>query len=139
MTSTDTPTVAGSEPYGDFDQSTGLAKPGALARLLAPVRRYLIVCGILSSISAAAGIVPYIAVAEIARVLLGDPEAAGTVRTWVGIGAAGAAVWLLLLVQSSRLGHFADAAILHDLRVRIVRRLGALPLGWFRAAGSGRV
>lgn len=140
MTSMETPTAGGSESYGDFDQSTGLAKAGALARLLAPVRRYLIVCGILSSISAAAGIVPYIAVAEIARVMLDDPAvAARTVWTWVGAGAAGAAVWLLLLVQSSRVGHFADAAILHDLRVRIVRRLGSLPLGWFRAAGSGRV
>lgn len=57
----------------------------------------------------------------------------------MGIGAAGAGLWLVLLVQSSRLGHYADAAILHDLRVRIVRHLGALPLGWFRAAGSGRV
>ncbi|MEV4890382.1 ABC transporter ATP-binding protein, partial [Nonomuraea sp. NPDC055795] len=57
----------------------------------------------------------------------------------VGVGAAGAALWLLLLVQSSRVGHYADAAILHDLRVRIVRHLGALPLGWFRASGSGRV
>ncbi|KAA8889598.1 ABC transporter ATP-binding protein [Nocardia colli] len=136
----ETPTAGGSESYGNFDQSTGLANAGALARLLAPVRRYLIVCGILSSISAAAGIVPYIAVAEIARVMLDDPTgAARTVWTWVGVGAAGAAVWLLLLVQSSRVGHFADAAILHDLRVRIVRRLGSLPLGWFRAAGSGRV
>ncbi|WP_223884898.1 ABC transporter ATP-binding protein [Nocardia colli] len=140
MTSMETPTAGGSESYGNFDQSTGLANAGALARLLAPVRRYLIVCGILSSISAAAGIVPYIAVAEIARVMLDDPTgAARTVWTWVGVGAAGAAVWLLLLVQSSRVGHFADAAILHDLRVRIVRRLGSLPLGWFRAAGSGRV
>ncbi|WP_278265305.1 ABC transporter ATP-binding protein [Nocardia sp. AG03] len=94
----------------------------------------------LGSLSAAAGIVPYIAAAEIARVMLDDPhDPAATVGTWVGIGAVGAALWLVLLVQSSRLGHYADAVIVHDLRVRIVRHLGALPLGWFRAAGSGRV
>ncbi|WP_020672380.1 ABC transporter ATP-binding protein [Amycolatopsis nigrescens] len=127
----------------DADQAAGLAKAGALARLLAPIRTHLVVCAILSTLSAAAGIVPYIAVAEIARALLDAPgnaaAASATVWTWVGIGAAGAGGWLLLFVQSSRIGHYADAAILHDLRTRIVRHLGALPLGWFRAAGSGRV
>lgn len=84
---------------------------------------------------------PYIAVAEIARIMLDDPAGIdGTALwTWVGIGAAGASVWLLLFVQSSRIGHFADAAILHSVRVRIVRHLGVLPLGWFRASGSGAV
>ncbi|MHA6628763.1 ABC transporter ATP-binding protein [Pseudonocardia sichuanensis] len=122
------------------EQIPGLAEPGALLRLLAPIRTHLVICAILSAVSAAAGIVPYIAVAEIARILLEEPAGAdAAVWTWVGIGAAGGALWLLLFVQSARVGHYADAAILHDLRVRIVRHLGSLPLGWFRAAGSGRV
>ncbi|MFE0425753.1 ABC transporter ATP-binding protein [Streptomyces sp. NPDC058953] len=120
--------------------SAGLANTGALARLLAPVRTHLVTCAVLSALGAAAGILPYIAVAEIAAVVLDDPAGAHTaVWTWVGIGAAGAGVRLLMLVQSARVGHYADAAILHELRVRIVRHLGALPLGWFRASGSGRV
>ncbi|GAA0935765.1 ABC transporter ATP-binding protein [Nonomuraea longicatena] len=129
-----------SDTRADDGRPAGLAKPGALARLLAPVRPHLIACGVLSALSAAAGIVPYIAAAEIARIVLERPGGAqAAVWTWVGVGAAGAALWLILLVQSSRIGHYADAAILHDLRVRIVRHLGALPLGWFRATGSGRV
>ncbi|NEB53514.1 ABC transporter ATP-binding protein [Streptomyces griseus] len=121
-------------------QAPGLAGPGALLRLLAPIRTRLAVCAILSALSAAAGIVPYIAVAEIARLMLDDPAGSPTaIRTWVGVGAAGACAWLVLLVQSARVGHYADAAILHDVRVRIVTHLGRLPLGWFRAAGSGRV
>ena len=117
-----------------------LAKTGALARLLAPIRTHLVICAILSALSAAAGIVPYIAVAEIARVMLDDPAGADeAIWSWVGIGAVGAGLWLLLFVQSSRVGHYADAAILHELRMRIVRHLGALPLGWFRASGSGAV
>ncbi|MEV6279144.1 ABC transporter ATP-binding protein [Nocardia sp. NPDC051832] len=115
-----------------------LADSAALARLFAPIRSHLIACGVLSALSAAAGMVPYIAAAEIARIMLDDPVGAA-VWTWVAIGALGAALWLILLVQSSRVGHYADAAILHDLRVRIVRHLGALPLGWFRTSGSGRV
>ncbi|MDA3648907.1 ABC transporter ATP-binding protein [Saccharopolyspora indica] len=98
------------------------------------------VCAILSTLSAAAGIVPYIAVAEIARVMLSGPVTdPAAIWTWVVVGAVGASVWLLLFVQSSRVGHFADAKILHELRSRIVRHLGALPLGWFRTSGSGRV
>ncbi|MEU6485855.1 ABC transporter ATP-binding protein [Streptomyces sp. NPDC046887] len=121
-------------------QTPGLAGPGALLRLLAPIRPKLVICAILSSLSAAAGIVPYIAVAEIARLMLGDPARSHTaIWTWVGIGAAGGGLWLVLFVQSSRVGHYADAAILHDVRVRIVTHLGKLPLGWFRAAGSGKV
>ncbi|MDF0529687.1 ABC transporter ATP-binding protein [Tsukamurella sp. 8F] len=123
---------------GEMPKGTdGLAGPGALGRLLRPVRPYLIGCAALSIGSAAAGMGSYIAVAEIAREVLG----AGTDRvwTWVWVGAAGSAIWLLLFVQSSRLGHFADAAVLHHLRERIVNHLGTVPLGWFRSAGSGRV
>jgi ATP-binding cassette subfamily B protein len=139
-TTADTRAVSAPESYADAGRPAGLAKAGALARLLAPIRTQLVGCAILSALSAAAGIVPYIAVAEIARVMLDDPASAhARIWTWVGIGAAGACVWLLLFVQSSRVGHFADAAILHELRVRIVRHLGALPLGWFRAEGSGSV
>ncbi|MCQ1580746.1 ABC transporter ATP-binding protein [Streptomyces parvus] len=109
-------------------------------RLLAPIRTHLVICAVLSCLSAAAGIVPYIAVAEIARLMLDDPAGSHTaIWTWVGVGAAGAGVWLVLFVQSSRVGHYADAAILHDVRVRIVTHLGKLPLGWFRAVGSGKV
>ncbi|MFE7138438.1 ABC transporter ATP-binding protein [Streptomyces sp. NPDC057644] len=108
--------------------------------MLAPIRTRLVLCAVLSCLSAAAGIVPYIAVAEIARLMLDDPARSHTaIWTWVGIGAAGASVWLVLFVQSSRVGHYADAAILHELRVRIVTHLGKLPLGWFRAVGSGQV
>ncbi|WP_445398942.1 ABC transporter ATP-binding protein [Streptomyces sp. LE64] len=109
-------------------------------RLFAPIRTHLVVCAVLSSLSAAAGILPYIAVAEIARLMLDDPGGSRTaIWTWVGIGAAGASLWLILFVQSARVGHYADAKILHDVRVRIVRHLGTLPLGWFRASGSGKV
>ena len=37
------------------------------------------------------------------------------------------------------IGHHADAKMLHHLRERIVDHLGAVPLGWFRNAGSGQV
>jgi ATP-binding cassette subfamily B protein len=119
-----------------------LLRTGPLARMLRPVRTHLIVCAVLSAAGAAAGFAPYVAIAEIARAVLAAPDVsavAGTVWGWVGIGAAGACLRLVLVFASSHLGHYADAEILHHIRVRIIRHLGALPLGWFRTAGSGEV
>jgi len=114
----------------------------ALMRLLRPVRIHLFFCALLSALGVAAGFAPYVAVAEIARIMFSAAEAvapAAAVWSWVGIGAAGACLRLVLLFASSRLGHYADAELLHDIRVRIVRQLGVMPLGWFRASGSGAV
>lgn len=119
-----------------------LVKTGALSRLLRPVRTHLLACSLLSALGAAAGLAPYVAIAEIARAALATREVASAgavVRTWALVGVAGASLRLLLVFLSSRLGHYADAAILHDLRVKLVRRLGVLPIGWFRAVGSGAV
>lgn len=123
-------------------EAARLLRAGPLARLLHPVRVHLAGCAVLSALGAAAGLVPYIAIAEIARAVLGtgDPAAvASTVWLWVALGTAGGVLRLVLVFASSRLGHYADAATLHDIRERIVRHLGVLPLGWFRAGGSGAV
>ncbi len=113
-----------------------------LARLLRPVRFHLAICATLSAIAAGAGLVPYIAVAELARAVLppnNSASVAGVAWVWVGIGAAGAATRLVLVFLSSRIGHYADAEVLHHIRSRLIRHLGQLPLGWFRARGSGAV
>lgn len=119
-----------------------LPSASALASLLRPVGPYLLVCSVLSAFGAAAGLAPYIAIAEIAREALGTENVAavnGTIWTWTAIGIAGGALRLVLVFASSRLGHYADAEILHDIRVKLVRHLGVLPIGWFRAVGSGAV
>src|SRR5690606_33523975 len=71
----------------------GLAAPGALSRLLAPVRTHLLVCAVLSAAGAVCGFLPYLAIAEIARAVLADgtAESVATVRLWVAVGIAGAA------------------------------------------------
>ncbi|ASO21511.1 ATP-binding cassette subfamily B protein [Actinoalloteichus hoggarensis] len=123
------------------DGAASLPRAGALARLLGPVRGHLVGCGVLSALAAGAGSVPYIAAAEVARLLATDGTSAdpATIWRWVILGAAGAVGRLLLVFSSSRLGHFADARILHELRRRMVRSLGSVPLGWFRDRGSGQI
>ena len=126
-----------------FDASEPqLLSASALSRLLRPVRTYLLACSLLSALGAAAGLAPYIAIAEIARQALAAENVvaiSGTIWTWAAIGIAGGALRLALVFSSSRLGHYADAEILHDIRMKLVRHLGVLPIGWFRAVGSGTV
>lgn len=112
----------------------------ALVKLLHPVRIHLLICAVLSALGSAVGFAPYIAVAEIARLMLTAPDRAPTtVWAWIGIGASGACLRLILVFASSHLGHYADAELLYRVRVQIVRHLGNLPLGWFRASGAGAV
>ncbi|PRD44598.1 ABC transporter [Sphingobacterium haloxyli] len=116
--------------------------PGALGRLLQPVRLKLLAATLLSAIAAAAGLAPYIAIAEIGRHTLSLSSgsfAHDKLWLWVTIGLLGAFLRLLLTFFSSRIGHYADAEILHNIRVRIVRHLGILPLGWFRYKGASAV
>lgn len=119
-----------------------LPSASALARLLRPVRVYLLVCALLSALGAAAGLAPYIAIGEIARTALSAGNiitVSGTIWTWAAVGIAGGSLRLVLVFLSSRLGHYADAELVYDIRVKLVRRLGILPIGWFRAVGSGSV
>ncbi len=82
----------------------------------------------------------YVAVAEIARLMLDDPAGSHTaIWTWVGVGAAGAGVWLCPVRAVLPRGALRRRGDPHDVRVRIVTHLGKLPLGWFRAVGSGKV
>jgi ATP-binding cassette subfamily B protein IrtA len=109
----------------------------AVLRMLRPVHVNLIACAALAAIAAAAGLLPYIAIGAIARqVLSGTTDA---VWLWLAIGALGAFARLVCLGLDSHIGHHADAKMLHHLRERIVDHLGAVPLGWFRTAGSGQV
>lgn len=119
-----------------------LPRTAPLWRLLGPVRGHLIGCVVLSALGAAAGLAPYIAIAEIARAALAARDVSsisGVIWTWVLIGIAGGSLRLLLVFLSSRLGHYADAEILYDIRVKLIRRLGVLPIGWFRSVGSGAI
>jgi ATP-binding cassette, subfamily B, bacterial IrtA/YbtP len=108
-----------------------------LAELLRPVRARLITAIGLRAIAAVVAVVPFAAVAELARVLL----AADRDRAWtVAAIAAGALVmWLLLTTAAGALAHFADLDLQLSVRRRLVDRLGRVPLGWFTDRGAGGI
>ncbi|MCP2259792.1 ATP-binding cassette, subfamily B [Streptoalloteichus tenebrarius] len=135
------PTVDDQRKQSPDEEVPQLIGIGATARLLRPVWPHLIACATFSAVAAAAGAVPFVAIAEISRVLVteGTEAASATVWAWAGAGAACAWLRLLLLGLSTHVGHKADTQLVRHLRLRIVRHLGVVPLGWFRAVGSGRV
>ncbi|WP_424643950.1 ABC transporter ATP-binding protein [Embleya sp. AB8] len=111
-----------------------------LAEVLRPVRTRLVVGAALQVVGSAAGLTPYLAVAEIARRLL----AAGTVDRaavwwWVVAAVVGLLVRTGCAGVAYTLSHYADADTGLLVRRRMAKRLGRVPLGWFGERSSGRV
>ena len=100
-----------------------------LGNLLAPVRGALALACALQAIGSLAGIVPFLAVAELGRELLGaaDPE-----RLWTIVVVAAVALLLRvgLFFAAAGVTHFADNDFQLAVRRRVAAHLGVLPLGW---------
>ncbi|MBU2670874.1 ABC transporter ATP-binding protein/permease [Actinoplanes bogorensis] len=108
-----------------------------LGGLLRPVRGALVMAGALQVVSAVAGLVPFLAVAEIGRRLLaGETSELWTVAWWA---VGGLLVRLVTMMASTGITHFADARLQDHVRREIARHLGTVPLGWFDARSSGEV
>ena len=100
----------------------------------------LIVACTLQALSSAVGLVPFIAVAELGRVLLADgPVDTALAWTIAWIGAGTLVVRLVLLMAAVGLTHLADVDFRLDLRRRMAERLGRVPLGWFTERTGGQV
>jgi ATP-binding cassette subfamily B protein len=110
------------------------------ARLTKPVRgRIVLACG-LQAISAAAGVVPFIAVAELGRVLLAQGSEL-PLEAWriAGIAVAALFIQLIFRLAAGALTHLADLDLQLHLRQEMADRLSRVPLGWFDARRSGVV
>ncbi len=112
----------------------------ALQQLLAPTRARSSRAQRYQLLASAATIVPFIGIVELGRELLADGPV-NTSRVWIIV----AVVIIALLVRTLASGaaltitHFADVDLQRSLRLRIVEKLGRLPLGWFSATSSGEV
>jgi ATP-binding cassette subfamily B protein len=111
-----------------------------LGVLLAPVRGRLVLAVALQAVGAVAAVVPFVAVAELARVLL-DPAGLDPARLWTvaAVGGAALAVRCVFVLGAGLVTHLADNDLALDLRRRLADRLARLPLGWFTARHSGMV
>lgn len=108
-----------------------------------PVRSSLAGIIGLSALGATCGVIPFVAVIELARALF--PAMSGGVidagRVWIIVIIAVVALFVSFgaAFLSGMVSHFADAKLQLSLRKRIVRHLLRLPLGWFDQNTSGTV
>ncbi|GAT11137.1 ABC transporter ATP-binding protein [Mycolicibacterium novocastrense] len=112
----------------------------ALQQLLAPTRARSSRAQRYQLLASAATIVPFIGIVEIGRELLagGPPD---TARLWTVVAIVIGALLVRTLAGGAALTitHFADVDLQRSLRLRIVDKLGRLPLGWFGGKSSGEV
>ncbi|MFD8493745.1 ABC transporter ATP-binding protein [Amycolatopsis sp. NPDC059657] len=109
-----------------------------LPALVRPIRVRLTAGICCQAAAAAAGITPFIAVAELSRRLLsGVPMSA--LGPFAVIALLALPVRVALLVAATTLTHLADNDLQLSLRRRLAKHLARLPLGWFATHDSGRV
>ena len=93
----------------------------------------------LAALGAVFKVVPYMAIVEITRSLLaGNPD---SVHMWGWVIAAVVCMVVHSLSYTYALGnnHTAEARLRHELRQRLIGKLGVVNLGWFSARSSGRI
>ncbi|MEV1003558.1 ABC transporter ATP-binding protein [Nonomuraea sp. NPDC050202] len=104
--------------------------------VLAPARATLIGCGVLTAVSALAGMAPLIAVVEISRRLL---QGESDVWPIIVVTLVALAVKQLGTFGAGVLTHLADIRVSFRIRRELLGKLRRLPLGWFTDRNSGIV
>lgn len=108
--------------------------------LLGRYRWHLVVACVIQAIAAAASVVPFIAVASLAKLLLASETASASEAWfwgWIAVGS-----FLLRAVLefiAGALTHYADLDFQLDVRRRLADRLLRAPLGWFTLRSAGEI
>ncbi|MGD1933444.1 MAG: ABC transporter ATP-binding protein [Candidatus Phaeomarinobacter sp.] len=111
-----------------------------VSELLRPIRGRLWLACLLQGVSSAAGVVPFIAVAELGRVFLAGNTEDMTNAWWIaGLTLVALAVRLVLMMAAGGLTHLADLDLQLHLRRRMAAQLSRVPLGWFADRNAGAV
>lgn len=109
------------------------ARPSSVLR---PARDPLVAAGIVTAISAVAGMAPPLAVVEVSRRLM-----SGRTDVWpiVVLALVALAVRQLGTFGAGVLTHLADIRVSFGIRRDLLRKMRRLPLGWFTDRNSGTV
>ena len=120
----------------DEPPSSGLSE---LLRLVRPERNRIILAGLLATASVLMGLMPFILIYRMSLELVWGQISAETL--WpLAWGAALAVILRFVFFGISLLvAHAAAFAFLYELRVRLARTLGDLPLGFFNTHSTGEI
>ena len=107
---------------------------------MAPLRGTIAIACLLQAISSVFGVMPFIAVAEIGRVLLAEgPTDEGKAWLIAGLGAGAMLLQFIFKMGSGAITHFADVDFQFQLRRSMATQLSTVPLGWFNERNAGSV
>ncbi|TQJ00541.1 ABC transporter ATP-binding protein [Amycolatopsis cihanbeyliensis] len=141
----ETPTGTGArEPTGEDPGRRRRTRSGAALReLRRPVARLTRLGVVFGALGALTTLVPFAGLAELGRALLepgaGRPVDGGELALIAAVVVAALVVGWLAGGLALWFTHQADARLQTILRRRMVRRLGAVPLGWYSDTMSGQV
>ncbi len=123
-------------PVAEESRPTG----SSVGRLVRPLKRTLAIACVLQATSSALGVMPFIAVAEIGRVLLAEgPTDEGKAWLIAGLGAGAMLLQFMFKMASGAITHFADVDFQFYLRRSMAAQLSTVPLGWFNDRNAGAV
>ncbi len=123
-------------PVAEESKPTG----SSVGRLVRPLKRTLALACVLQATSSALGVMPFIAVAEIGRVLLAEgPTDEGKAWLIAGLGAGAMLLQFVFKMASGAITHFADVDFQFYLRRSMAAQLSTVPLGWFNDRNAGAV
>ncbi|WP_426754707.1 ABC transporter ATP-binding protein [Myxococcus sp. Y35] len=90
-----------------------------------------------STLAAALALVPFFVVARMATAIFATPPDLEAVRSLALVAAGALGLRYVSVAAASMLAHTAAYHILHALRLRLAKKLGAVPLSFFSRRGAG--
>jgi ATP-binding cassette subfamily B protein IrtA len=92
-----------------------------------------------STLAAALALVPFFVVARMATAIYAAPPDLTAVRSLALAAAAALVLRYVLVAAANMLAHVAAYRILHELRLRLAKKLGAVPLSFFSRRSAGEL
>ncbi|MEM9747167.1 MAG: ABC transporter ATP-binding protein [Actinomycetota bacterium] len=131
MPDTDTP----------VDTATEVPPPSiGLGELIRPIRTKLILACLMQAVASIVGLVPLIAIAELARELFAEGGADdGRLWTIAIVAAVAFVVRLAFYLGALSITHYADNDLQLEIRRQLADHMGSVPLGWFDDHDSGEI
>lgn len=117
-------------------------QPVTVGSLVRPARGAMIASGVLTAIGAVLGVVPFIALQNIAAIWLGEPLHLGSSTNpwfWAIVMVAALFGGQILYFAGLGISHIAEAKLRHRLRLNIMDSFSTAPLGRVLAVPHGQV
>lgn len=121
------------------DHASDLRGIRGLRMLLRSQRGLLLVSASSSILATAFGLVPFLCVAKMASAIYASPPRLGDVRDLAFVALGAVAARYVAASVSTMVAHVAAFRLMHDVRLRIAKKLGDVPLSFFATRPSGEI